>query len=149
MSFIQIETPRLQINIPDLVKDETVIKRTATLFNMNYNQSSKELVLQWNVKHYSNDSGQLGEYLGKVIPDWTKETIADNTTMCDASNGHPIEKIDTGEKDEQDNPIMDYDQNIPYMGQYDFFYQLAGNQPILVHPMIIQFGGLVQSWDKK
>lgn len=149
MPFIQIETPSLEIDIPDFTTGETIIKRSATLFAMIYNQNTKQLSVTWSVKHFSkNADGTKGDYLGTVIPDWSKTSIADNTTMCDATNGHPIEKIDTGEKDAEGNPIMDYDANITYMGQYDFFWNLAQSQPVEVHNMLINFGGLVESWDK-
>lgn len=147
MPKIEIQTPRIEIDIDDLVQDNTIIKRTAALFNMNYNQSAKELVLQWEVRHFSNVAGAKGEYMGGtggLIPDWTKETIADNTTMCDTSNGHPLAAaIGAPNMDEAGYPV-----GMNYMGQYDFFYGLAGAQPIIVHPMIIQFGQLVQSWEK-
>lgn len=150
MPLVQIETPSLEINIPDFAKDETIVKRSATLFSMIYNQFTKQLSITWLVKHFSkNIDGTKGEYLGAVIPDWSKTSIADNTTMCDISNGHPIEKIDTGEVDESGNPILDYDVNITYMGQYDFFWNLAQTQPVEVHNMIINFGGLVENWDKQ
>jgi len=149
MPLIQIDTPNLEIAIPDFIKGDTVIKRVAELFTMIYNQATKQLSITWVIKHFAkNTDGTKGEYLGAVIPDWSKTSIADNTTMCDVANGHPIQKIDTGEVDEDGNPIFDYNPQITYMGQYDFFWNLAQTQPVEVHNMIINFGGLVESWDK-
>lgn len=149
MPLLQIETPQLEIEIPDFITAETVIKRSATLFSMIYNQFTKQLSITWTVRHFAkNSDGSKGDYLGPVIPDWSKTSIADNTTMCDVANGHPIYKIDTSEVDEEGNPILDYDPEITRMGQYDFFWNLAQTQPISVHAMIINFGGLIVSWEK-
>lgn len=161
MPYIQLSTKDIVIDIPDLMIGQTVIKRTATLFDMDYNTHNKQLVLRWLVKHYAkNADGTKGDYL-PFIADWAKESIADNTTMCDLTNGQPIyQMFDTGEveKDENGNPkideqgneikIMDYDPAINYSGQYDVFFNMAQSQPVLVNPMIIQFGQLIESWVK-
>ena len=161
MPYIQLSTNDIVIDIPDVNIGQTVIKRTATLFDMDYNTHNKQVVLRWLVKHYANNAdGTKGDYL-PFIQDWAKESIADNTTMCDVTNGQPIYKThDTGEVEKDANgnpildangnqvPIMDYDPAINYSGQYDVFFNMAQAQPVLVNPMIIQFGQLVQSWDK-
>jgi hypothetical protein len=149
MPYTQLQTHDITIDIPDLIIEETVIKRAASLHSMIYNIATKQLVLQWLVKHYAkNTDGTKGDYLS-FITDWTKESIADNSSMCDVTNGYPIEKTyDTGEVDEQGNPIMDYDPAITYTGQYDFFFTLAENQPVQVNAMIIQFGQLITNWNK-
>lgn len=161
MGFIQLSTHELILDIPDIIIGETTIKRTATCFKMNYVLGGKMVVLTWIVKHYAkNPDGTKGDYL-QFIGDWAKESIADNTSMCDVTNGHPIEKTyDTGqvEKDANGNPILDpdgneikifdYDPSINYTGQYDFFFNLGESQEVLVNSMILQFGSLVASWDK-
>lgn len=150
MPYYPLPTHKIIINIPDVVIGDTIIKRTATLFNMNYNVTAEHLALQWVVKHYAkNEDNTLGDYLD-FIPDWTKETLADNTTMCDVTNGHPIEKdYDTGQVDEENNPIMDYNPAITYTGQYDFFFMMADTMAVNVHPLIINFGNLITNWTKK
>lgn len=159
MAYIQLTTHDLIIDIPDIQIGGTVIKRDATLFNMNYHPEKKRVVLQWIVKHYAkNEDGTKGDYLS-FIKDWVKESIADNTSMCDITNGHPIEKTyDTGEveKDGNGNPVLDgdgneikifdYDPAINYTGQYDFFFNMAESQPVLVNPLILQFGSLISNW---
>ncbi|HVZ96421.1 MAG TPA: hypothetical protein VG847_06075 [Chitinophagaceae bacterium] len=149
MAYTQLQTSDIVINIPDIIIGDTVIKRTATCFNLNYNAANKFVAVQWLVKHYAkNSDGSLGEYL-YFIPDWTKESIADNTTMCDVTNGHPIDKTyDTGQKDENGNEIMDYDPAITYTGQYDYFFNLAETQQVNVNALIIAFGQLITNWDK-
>jgi hypothetical protein len=147
MGYIPLAPQRIQISIPDFISGETVIKRTATLFTLVYNQAAGALVLTWIVKHFAkNEDNTAGEYLGGTIPDWSKESLADNTSMCDVTNGHPIEKINVGTEEE---PVYDYDPNINYTGQYDFFNQAAEAGPLQVHDMIREFGSLVESWDKK
>ena len=161
MPYIQLSTNEIVIDIPDVIIAQTVIMRTATLFDMDYNTHNKQVVLRWLVKHYAkNADGTKGDYLS-FVPDWAKESIADNTTMCDVTTGQPIyQTYDTGEveKDESGNPkldeqgneikIMDYDPAINYSGQYDAFFNMAQAQPVLVNPMIIQFGQLVADWNK-
>lgn len=161
MAFIQLSTHELIIDIPDIIIAGTVVKREARCFKMSYVMDQKQVVLTWLVRHYAkNEDGTKGDYLS-FIPDWAKESIADNTVMCDVTNGSPIEKTyDTGEveKDENGNPVLypngneieiyDYDPAINYTGQYDFFFNLAENHPVLVNQMILQFGSLVESWDK-
>lgn len=149
MPYIQLSTNDIVIDIPDVILGQTVIVRTAMLFDMDYNTHNKQLVLRWLVKHYAkNADGTRGDYL-PFISDWVKESIADNTTMCDVTNGQPIyQTFDTGEVDEQGNAIMDYDPAINYSGQYDVFFNMAQAQPVLVNPMIVQFGQLIESWVK-
>ena len=108
--YTQLPVKNIDIDIPDLIIGDTTIKRSATLFDMKYNPSKKFVAVQWVVKHFANVNGKKGEAID-VIPDYTKETIADNDTMCDVSTGVPIEK----------NEFNEYDDSITYTGQYDFF----------------------------
>jgi hypothetical protein len=147
MAYVDLPPVNIEIEIPSIEIDETLIKRKAQFFALIYNRYSKEVSLTWTVKHYAATADGYGEYLS-FIPDWSKTSIADNTTMCDVSNGFPIQKIVIGQ-DENGNDIMDYDPAIDYTGQYDFFSNLAETQQVLIHQMIIQFGNNVVSWDKK
>lgn len=115
---------------------------------MKYNQDKEFVSVQWVVKHYAkNADGSLGDYL-TVIPDYTKETIADNTTMCDVNTGIPIEK-NYPTTDLEGNQVLDYDPNITYTGQYDFFAYVAEMKDIKVNKMIRDFGLMVTDWSKK
>ena len=124
------------INIPDKVINQTTIKCTATLFTMTYNQHTQTLVLNWTIKCYANNAGAYGDYLGSFIPDYSKETIADNTTFVDPSTGVIV------------FPESNPDSTAAYMGQYDFFNMLAEKQPLKVHDIIRQYGYQVLNWDK-
>lgn len=149
MSYTQLTTNAISIDIPDIQIGDTIVKRTASCFNLNYNADQKFVAVQWLVKHYAkNSDGTKGDYLS-FIPDWTKQSIADNSTMCDVTNGHPIDKTyNTGQKDDDGNDIMDYDPNINYTGQYDFFFNMAETQSVQVNALILQFGQLITNWDK-
>jgi hypothetical protein len=147
MAYVQLTTPDIEISIPDIEIGQTLIKRKAKLFSLIYNKGSKEVSVAWIVQHYAATAGGFGEYLA-FIPDWSKTSVADNSTMCDVTNGFPIYKIEIGQ-DENGNPIYDYDPSINYTGQYDFFSHLAETQPVLIHAMIIQFGNNVVTWDKR
>lgn len=147
MAYTQLPAQEIEIEIPSIEIDQTIIKRKAKFFSLIYNRESKEVALAWIVKHYAATANGYGEYLS-FINDWGKTSVADNTTMCDVTNGFPIYKIVIGQ-DENGEDILDYDPAINYTGQYDFFSNLAETQPVLIHQMIIQFGNNIVSWDKK
>jgi hypothetical protein len=147
MPYVQLPPIEIEIPIPDIQIGQTVIKRKAKLFSLIYNKGSKEVAITWTVQHYAATADGIGEYLS-FIPDWSVTSVADNTTMCDVSNGFPIGMIEVG-KDDDGDPVFDYDPKINYTGQYDFFCQLAQNKPVLIHAMIIQFGQKVKSWEKR
>lgn len=137
MAYTQLPVHNIEIDIPDLVRDATVIKRKAVFISMVYNASHKFVVVNWRIEHFANNGGEPGEKM-PYMPDRLFESIADNTTMCRLDTGVPIEKNEDGE----------YDESIAYTGQYDFFSHLAESQPILVNSMIETFGILINNWDK-
>jgi hypothetical protein len=147
MAYVQLTTPEIEIPIPDIEIEQTLIKRKAKLFSLIYNKGSKEVAIAWTVQHYAATAEGYGNYLS-FIPDWSLTSVADNTTMCDVTNGFPIEKVEV-RQDENGNPIMDYNLKVNYTGQYDFFCQLAETQPVMIHQMIIMFGNNVTSWEKR
>ena len=147
MAYVQLTTPEIEIEIPSMEIGSTVIRRKAKLFSLIYNKGSKEVAIAWTVQHYAATTADgYGDYLS-FIPDWSKTSVADNSTMCDITNGFPIGMIEVGQ-DEDNDPIFGYDPAINYTGQYDFFCYLAETQPIKIHEMIIQFGNNVVSWEK-
>jgi len=124
---------RLEIDIPDLVINDTIIKRKIQLFTMIYNQQSKYLVLNWVIKHFADDDGKYGEYLINIIPDKTRESIADNTTLVNSQTGEFIYMDENNE----------YPEDVYYMGQYDFFNMIAENMSFNIHDMIRQYGQMI------
>lgn len=147
MAYVNLPPVEIEIEIPSISIEQTLIKRKAKLFSLIYNKNSKEVAVSWTVKHYAATAVGYGEYLS-FIPDWSLTSVADNTTMCNVTNGYPIYKIVIGQ-DENGDDILDYDPAINYTGQYDFFSNLAETQPVLIHQMIIDFGNQVTSWDKR
>ena len=148
MAYVNLPAQEIEIEIPSIEIGSTVIRRKAKLFSLIYNKGSKEVAVAWTVQHYAATTADgYGEYLS-FIPDWSVTSVADNSTMCDVTNGFPIEKIVVGQ-DENGNDILDYDTAINYTGQYDFFCHLAETQPVMIHAMIIQFGQQVKSWEKR
>jgi len=147
MPYIQLQPAEIEIEIPSIEIGSTVIRRKAKLFSLIYNKGSKEVAIAWTVQHYAATTADgYGDYLA-FIPDWSKTSVADNSTMCNVTNGFPIQMIQIGQ-DEDGDPLYGYDPAINYTGQYDFFCQLAETQPVLIHQMIIQFGNNVVSWEK-
>lgn len=140
---IELSTPQITINIADLVIGDTVIKRKATLFTMTYNQSTKTVALSWTVKSYANDNGNYGDAL-TIIPDYSKESIADNNVAVNPATGQILEKT---EPIPNTDPV-EYDYPMDYVGQYDFFYTMGANVAIKVHDVITQYGNQMTSWDK-
>ena len=124
------------IPIPNVIINNTTLRRTATLFTMTYNQSAQTVVLNWTIKFYSDSAGTCGAYLGAVIPDYSKEVVASNASFVNPSTGAFV--------------IPDSKGNYPmnYMGQYDFFNYIAETQPLKVHSLIRQYGYQILSWDK-
>ncbi|MBC7535108.1 MAG: hypothetical protein H7258_05385 [Ferruginibacter sp.] len=137
MALIQIETPQIEIDIPNKTIGGTVLKRKAKLFTMIYNQSVKQLVLSWIVMYYAQAANDTyGDLISeKGISSYTKESIADNGTMVSPTGEILI-------PDAEGN----YDEAQPRLGQYDFFYSAAQTTPIQVHTMIRNYG-LMANWN--
>lgn len=137
-NFIQPILNEIELEIPDLVIDNSRFKRKAKLHSMVYNLEHKQLVLNWVVSFYATTSeGGYGENLNGLIPSYTRENIADNTTMVNPLTGEILQPDENGEY------IGDY------MGQYDWFNQLGENVPVNVHSLIRQYGQGITNWDKK
>jgi hypothetical protein len=124
----------IELEIPDVTIAGTTIKRKAKCFTMTYNLTYKTLALSWEVSHYANDNGTYGEPLS-FIPNYSKENIADNTTLVDASGAFVY---------------PDADGNYPSdaIGQFDWFNNLGENAQINVHNLIRQYGNAYSKWDK-
>lgn len=154
MPLISMPPLDIEIDIPDLVVNETLsLKRKAKLFTMTYNQHLKFLVLSWLVSY-----PDLLEVKGFTT--YSKESIADNTTMVDVNTGEILAPIITEVPllDGDGNPTKDADGNEittqeisypgDYIGQYDWFNMIAETQPVKVHDMIRQYGLAVENWNK-
>ena len=141
----KIETPTeaLSINVPDLVIDGTIIKRKAHLFTMIYNQHSKQVVLNWTVKSYADNGGEYGGYLS-FIPDYSKESIADNNVAVNPATGEILQKTEPM----PDTEPVEYDYPMDWVGQYDFFYTMGKNTDIKVHDVITAYGQQIENWEK-
>ena len=129
MPIYPYEIVDILIDIPDKIINDTIIKRKIQLFTMTYNQKSKYLVLNWTIRHYAHNDGEYGEYLGTLIPDKSRESIADNETIVNVQTGEFLFPNEEG----------DYDENVYRIGQYDFFNLVAETQNINVHNMIRQY----------
>lgn len=148
-NLIPYNTVNIIINIPDLIINDTIIKRKAVLFTMTYNQDSKYLALTWIVKSFSNNNGEYGESLESVIPDYSHNSIADNTIFVNPQTGEILPPIITPITDSQTGYITyNVDYSVDYMSQYDWFNMIAESQPIQVHTMIRQYGSTVINWNK-
>lgn len=124
------------IQIPNVLINNTTIRRTATLFTMTYNQTAQTVVLNWTIKFYADSSGSYGAYLGSVIPDYSKEVTASNNSFVNPNTGAFLLPDSNGK------------YSMSYMGQYDFFNMIAESQPLKVHSLIRQYGYQIVYWDK-
>lgn len=134
MPQFEYNSVQIEIEIPDLVISDTIIKRKILLDSMTYNQAAKIVVLDWIVKHYSNNSDKYGEYLGdgiayRRIEDKRRTTTADNSVFVDVQTGEFI-------TEEQKNSVM-------WIGQYDFFNMLSEVMPIKIHETIHNYGSKI------
>ena len=121
------------LDIPDVVINETILKRKASLFTMTYNISKQYVALAWEVTYYSaKDDGSYGDEIS-FIPKYTKESVADNSTKVD-STGKIVYPDSSG--------------NYPpgSIGQFDYFNNMAENTPILVNYVIKQYGEAIKEW---
>ena len=71
--YIELPKPEIRISIPDLVIDDTIIKREAYCSKMQYDIDAKNVIVFWIVQHFSVlEDGTKGEYLGQYIPDYVR-----------------------------------------------------------------------------
>ena len=153
MALIQPTNIEIEIEIPDTIIDGTILKRKAKLHSLVYNMKAKQLVLNWEVTYYShNQNGSYGENLSVLIPSYTRENIADNTTPVNPSTGEILNWSDlqsTFETNPDTGEIIEIPTSTPYMLQYDWFNQVGENQDLNIHNTIRQYGLALQDWDKK
>lgn len=124
---------KIILDIPSITIDNTVIQRQIELFTMIYNQNNETLSLGWLVKHYSDNEGVIGTYLGNLITDKSRISVADNSTFVDIqANGAFITE------EEKETKV--------WMGQYDFFNMLAETQSLIIHDAIRQYGNVI-NWE--
>ena len=135
MALIQPEKIRIILEIPDLVIDNTIIKRKAYMLTLIYNQEYNSLCVSWIVKHYSNNNGEYGEYLGNKVPDKLKETIADLSVIVKYPSGEIIEEQDYSLYQDENG-----DWTINVMYQYDFFNQIGENVDVNIHNLVRSYG---------
>lgn len=107
-----------------------------------------------------NDIDGLGvELTGKIdFPPYEHTLLANNDRdhLCNPSNGLVVKQVNTGQVDENQNPILVYKDvmnttvNNP-IGLYDFFAPLL-DQPIAIHTIvnqnIIAEDQIYHTWDK-
>lgn len=140
--YSQLDTSYKPVNIvleiPNTVKGETVLKRKAELQSMIYNTNDKTLSLVWSIKYYADTSIGYGQYLGSIIPDKVKITVANDNVMVNTTTGAFVYKDSAG----------NYPSNIKYIiGQYSFFNRIAQFASINVHGLIKQYG-LQNDWSE-
>lgn len=135
MGYTQLPITEVRIEIPDLIINNTIIKREAYYSQLKDNTDSKTVCVDFIVQHFATDeNNQKGEYIGYYIADYIRTITATNDSMCDLTNGVPIDNLDTFEGS--------------YTGQYDFFTYLRETQPILINQYLRNFG-LITDWSKK
>lgn len=126
----------ITINIPDTSISGNIFKRKANLFGMFYNQHAQTLSLTWNVKFYADSLSKYGAYLGGLIADYTKESIASNETFVNPINGDIL--------------LSNSDGTYPmdYVGQYDFYNNFAETYSVNIHDLIRKQGENIINWNK-
>jgi hypothetical protein len=137
MPLISIPPVQIEIDIPDLILGTVTLKRKATVFTMTYNQATKTLTLTWIVS-YTDLQGIKG------LSSYSKESIADNSTMVDVATGAIIHPVTTTDAATGETTTSYGDGN--YIGQYDWFNMIAETLSIKVHNLIRQYG-LTATWD--
>ena len=126
---------QIEIQIPDIVINSSVLKRKAKLFTMTYNQQAKYVALNWIVSYYSDSSGYYGQPISiNGVSNYSKETVANNTVMVNPTTGAFVYKNEEG------------DYPIGSIGQYDFFWRISEYNEVNVHNLIRSYGAAVTNW---
>ena len=139
---------QILIEIPDVVINDTILKRKARLFTMTYNQNELTLTLTWVIGFYANLGGAYGSSISELVNDYSHQSIADNNTKVNPATGEIIFPITTQTVDSNGHTTEVITYATDHMGQYDWFNHLAETQPIQVHDMIRQYGTMISNWDK-
>jgi len=134
--YIQLPVVGIQLEIPDYVVSETILKRRARLITMTYNLKAKYFALGWQVGYYENlADGSYGAPIEQDgITSYSKETVADNTVMVDVTNGQVVLP------DEEGNYPVDY------TGQYDYINNLLETTPVMIHEILRNYGNQI-AWN--
>jgi hypothetical protein len=125
----------ITINLPDTVIANTVLKRKATCETMIYNLKSRSLATSWRIDYFANNGGNYGDIIDVPgISSFTRELIADNTSIFDTSTGKVVKQS------ELDADPAKYNASTTLWGEFDFYQYVGANQPSIIHNLIIQAG---------
>jgi hypothetical protein len=127
--YVQLPVVDIELEIPDLVAGETIMKRRARLITMTYNQKAKYFTLGWQVNYFENMAdGSYGPPINSpgVVP-YSVESIGNNLVMVSVATGKILQAAEDGTYAED------------YTGQYDYINNLLETTPIVVHDVIRAF----------
>ena len=141
--LLHYETNPITINIPPIVKGNSIIMRKAKVFTMIYHQEMKFVSVSTKIVRYAftgvnfSDTSYLDDSnYGNIIDEDVKkgvEILATNRTLVNPLTGEIIDNPSNGQT---------------VCGQYDFFYNLSKYQPILVNGMIAIYLQQNTEWGK-
>jgi len=128
----------ITLELQDLVIGKTTVKRKATLLSLVYNTKLRQVVLNWEVSHYVNEEdGSYGECLSYLIPNYLKESVANDAVYVNSGSGEILNNFD---------PTLNPDQE--YCTQFEWFYNMGENIPVKVHDVIRYYGMGIENWNK-
>ena len=128
----------ITLELEDLKIGETVIKRKANLISLVYNVKLRQVVLNWEVVHFVKEQdGTYGECISYLIPNYLKESVANDSIFVNPGTGEILNEFDPG-----------IGTNQEYCTQFEWFYNMGENIPTKVHDVIRYYGAGIENWDK-
>lgn len=108
------------------------IDRKAVFECLIYNRRSESVSMQWTVFPVDANGNEI---IHPLFKRYSKEFIADKTTMVNSANGDYVQQINVGTEEE---PVMEFPDGS--VTEYDYFVYIATNAQIIVHDLIVAAG---------
>jgi hypothetical protein len=150
MALLELQvSPDIIVEISNKIYGGTIIKRKAQVYDLRYSPMERRVLIRVLINLFAlGDNDTYGEPLGNLEPFITvsKEIIADNTDIVDATTGEflgPVTMLDPIPDPENPGQFLDpFAVGQPLEGktimrEYDFYKTVAATQPVMLDSMII------------
>jgi len=136
----------LSVDLTDIVKGVTVMKRKAMLNHLLYIPKSKHVTIAWQEQKFSkNDDGSYGDLESETEKVLTAKDIylvdvTNASHLCDAAEEYITTQSEPDENGnttpiETLNPLL---ENKMYATEFDFYDHLANTAPVIINQLIAQ-----------
>ncbi|SRR6266536_1096512 len=136
----------LTVDLPDLIKGLTVMKRKAVLNHLLYVPKNKQVTISWQEQKFSkNDDGSYGDLESETEKVLTAKDIyfvdvTNGSHLCDAAEQYSTVQSEPDADGNTTliqilNPVL---ENKIYAGEFDFYDHLANKAPVIINQLITQ-----------